>query len=93
MNADQILDRARDLVGGDRQRQHGDAYVNFGNIAAMWSAFLSIRRSPDAPLSRADVADMMELMKLARRQSGSVNKDDAVDGAAYAAFAGQFSDE
>ena len=93
MNAEQILEHARNLVSGDRRAQHGDAHTNFGNIAIMWSAFMAIRRDPSASLSRSDVADMMELMKLARRQTGSVNEDDAVDGSAYAAFSGEFADD
>lgn len=93
MKASDILHRASELLTGSRQDAHGDARRTHRNIAVMWNAFLEIRRHPANPLAESDVADMMELLKLARRQNGERNVDNAIDGAAYAAFSGEFMDD
>ena len=89
MRAHQIAARAAELVGGDRDRQHGKKLTNFANIALMWNAYLAIRREPGQPLDAADVAHMMVLMKTARTQTGTLNLDDHIDMAGYAACAGE----
>lgn len=89
MRAGDIATKAAELVGGDRERQHGSKADNFSRIAAMWNAWLAIRREPDTPLNAHDVGIMMSIMKAARTQSGSYNPDDAVDMVGYAACAGE----
>lgn len=91
MRATEIAGRASDLVGGDRDRQHGQKYDNFNRIATMWNAWLQTRRDPAEPLSAHDVGIMMTLMKAARTQSGALNIDDYVDGAGYMACAGEIA--
>lgn len=91
MKSADILTTAASLVSGDRDRQHGDKETNFGNICIMWNAYLAIRREPAAPLSPADVAEMMSLMKKARKHSGDFNADDYIDDAGYTAIAGELS--
>lgn len=85
----EIATRAAELVGGDRDRQHGAKEDNFQRIATMWNAWLNVRKEPAAPLDAHDVGVMMTLMKTARTQSGSLNIDDYVDGAGYMACAGE----
>lgn len=89
LRATDIASRAADLVGGDRDRQHGAKKDNFDRIAAIWNAWLTIRREPAAPLTAHDVGMMMALMKAARTQSGSLNLDDYIDMAGYAACTGE----
>lgn len=91
MRATEIAGRAADLVGGDRDRQHGQKHDNFSRIANMWNAWLRTRRDPAAPLDAHDVGVMMTVMKLARTQSGNFNIDDYVDACGYAACAGEVS--
>jgi hypothetical protein len=91
--ATEITTRAGNLVGGDRDRQHGSKRDNFARIAAMWNAYLSIRRDRDAPLDATDVGHMMAAMKLARTQSGALNIDDYVDGVGYMACAGEIAQD
>lgn len=91
MRATEIAGRAADLVGGDRDRQHGAKKDNFERIATMWNAWLKTRRDPAAPLSAFDVGILMVLMKAARTQSGSLNIDDFIDAAGYAACAGEIA--
>ena len=92
MNAADLLTAAADLVSGDRADQHGDMLLNHQNIAAMWNAYLSIRREPGLHLMPDDVAMMMALMKVARTQSGHANDDDLTDAAGYLAVSSQVRD-
>lgn len=91
--AHEIATRAAELVGGDRDRQHGKKRQNFENIAAVWNVYLQIRKEPAAPLDGADVGHLMALMKIARTQSGALNVDDYVDGAGYLACAGEVAQD
>lgn len=93
MTAAAILATAAALVGGDRAATHGPKRENHGKIAALWNAYLAIRREPASPLGPADVARMMALLKIARSELGRHNGDDAVDAAAYCAIAGEIDDE
>ena len=79
-----ILQEALDLVTKDRDSSYGPMNENHQNIADLWAAYLK-RLKGD--LSAADVANMMELLKIARRKTGELNRDDFVDGAGYAAVA------
>lgn len=91
MKARDILIEAASLVAGDRSETHGPVERNHDNIAALWNAYLTIRREPATPLSAQDAACMMALLKIARTQLGTGNTDNAVDGAAYLAIAGELS--
>ena len=91
MRATEIATKASDLVGGDRHQDHGELLTNFHSIASIWNGYLLARmvNAKSRSLSAEDVANMMELMKVARRLSGRTNMDDYVDGAGYAAIAGE----
>lgn len=90
MKAEEIATQAARLVGGDRARQHGDKTENHEKIAAVWNGILfAAGKSPRAPLDAHDVATLMEGMKIARRYTGCFNSDDYIDGAGYAAVAGE----
>lgn len=81
--------RAAELIGGARESSHGNKTENFDKTALLWTVYLKIRRNPNGRLSAEDFANMMELMKIARRCSGDFNPDDYIDGAGYAACAGE----
>lgn len=89
--ADHLIKSAADLVANDRANTHGDKRKNHKNIAALWNAYLDIRRDPASPLTETDVAQMMVLLKLARTQLGAFNQDDYVDLVGYAAIAGELA--
>lgn len=89
MKAAEIATRAAELVGGNREQQHGTKLQNFTNIATLWNAYLAIRREPGSPLTATDHANMMVLLKVARTQSGSFNPDDHLDMTGYSACAGE----
>jgi len=90
MKATDICARAAELVGGDRDRQHGAKEQNFHNIAVMWDAWLAIRKYGE--LTGHDVGIMFALAKAARTQSGETNVDDYIDGAGYFACAGEIAE-
>lgn len=84
--AQDVVAEAARLVGGDRAAQHGDKLENFTKIARLWSAYLR-NAGFLGDLDAGQAADMMELLKVARRQSGGFNPDDYIDGAGYAGVA------
>lgn len=95
MRAHEIASKAADLVGGDRARTHGSKVENHANIAALWSGYLGNKARAGrfaAEITALDVANMMELLKVARRQAGAHNPDDYIDGAGYAAVAGEIAE-
>lgn len=95
VTAAEICEQARELVGGDRARTHGDKVDNHQNIANLWGAYLRNRFIKPAPgerqLDAHDVAQMMALLKIARTCAGEHNPDDYVDGAGYQAVAGEIA--
>lgn len=94
MKAQQHLDEAAGLIGGDRARQHGDVRALHEQVAQLWTAYLEPSRDPlAASLTAIDVLAMMALLKLARAQHGDFNRDDYVDALGYIALAGQVAEE
>lgn len=94
--AEWVCIEAARLVGGPRQATHGNKTVNFANICTLWNAWLDIRcRTDDGffGFKAGDVAELMELFKIARRHSGSFNPDDYIDAAGYAGCAAQIRSE
>lgn len=90
--AHQICAKAAELIGGERDRQHGAKERNFQNIADLWTAYLDIRACDrGSPITAHDVALMMVLTKVARTQTGGLNVDDYVDAAGYAGCAGELA--
>lgn len=86
MNKNDILDKAKTIINGERQGTYGHAEDSFGVIAKLWSAFLG------KELSSADVANMMILMKVARNSSGVYKDDNWIDICGYAALGGEIQD-
>lgn len=95
MKAGATLAKASDLVGTDRSQQHGPIFANHTAIAELWNGYMSARsysqKGGQSELDAADVANMMELLKVARRLNGAHNDDDYVDAAGYAAIAGEIA--
>jgi hypothetical protein len=81
----EVLAEADRLISVDRAEQYGPVNDNFGRIAALWSAYLG------APISMADVAALMVLLKAARTAAAPSHVDSWVDMAGYAALGGEIS--
>lgn len=78
----EILDTAKALITGDRQRQYGPPAENFARIAAGWSVILKREVTPE------QVACCMAWLKIARLTNGP-HLDSYIDAAAYMALAGE----
>ena len=93
MTKEEILKKAKELITGDRNDTHGDAYRNHAEIAEFWNIFLDKKLKPMASLTAEDVALMMVLMKISRNSQGKKsNIDNFIDMCGYAAIAGEIND-
>lgn len=77
---DFVIDTAKSLISGQRQRDYGDAKTSFEEIADYWSTYLGIE------LCAEDIAIMMALMKIARIKTGSGTIDSFIDSIGYMAL-------
>lgn len=78
-----LLDTARNIVGGDREKTHGSKKKNMQHTADLWSAYLG------HPITAENVAWMMVLLKASRTVNGAGIDDHYIDAAGYAAIAGE----
>jgi len=62
MKRNEVLDKAGELINGDRKEDYGDAYLNHMRIAEFWNNYLD----HEIKLTPTDVAMMMMLVKIAR---------------------------
>jgi hypothetical protein len=91
MNAEQIANRAAELIGGDRAKVHGNRHRVFANIARLWNAWLANHFVNPPTICPADVAELMGLLKYGRMGEGEFSLDDYVDAIGYAALAGELA--
>lgn len=80
MDKNDILDKAKTIINGERQGTYGEAENSFSVIAQMWTAYLG------RDLTSEDVANMMILLKVARNSSGVYKDDNWIDICGYAAL-------
>lgn len=90
MRRSEICETAARLIGGERAEKHGDAAVNFGAIAELWSGYFRAKGYDHDLVDRVDVGRLLALMKIARSLYGSYNPDDYVDAVGYLALTGEF---
>lgn len=81
----EILDAAKRIVTGDREKQYGKPEDNFAVIAEFWTTYIG------HPISSEDVAIMMALLKIARIRSGNYKADSFVDGVGYLSLAAEIA--
>jgi hypothetical protein len=79
MTRAETLDKAKQIVCGQRKNEYGSLEDNFQTIAKLWSAYKNV------DFSANDVAMMMALLKIARIRTGTATEDSFVDLAGYAA--------
>jgi|CXWL01.1.fsa_nt_gi hypothetical protein len=71
--AKDVLDRAREIASGDRQRDYGHPIVNHTRTAKLWSAFLGIEITPE------QVCDLNALQKFSRLAHSPDHEDSELD--------------
>lgn len=81
----EILDAAKAIVTGDREKQYGSPEDNFDVIARLWSAYAGREFAP------VDVAMMMTLLKVARIMTGTFKGDSYIDACGYLACAAEIA--
>jgi hypothetical protein len=79
MNRAETLDKAKQCVCGQREKEYGSPEDNFRSIADLWSAYKNVE------FTATDVSMMMALLKIARIKTGTATDDSFVDLAGYAA--------
>ena len=82
-----ILDAAKKIVTGDREKQYGSPEDNFDVIARLWSTYAGREFTP------VDVAMMMTLLKVARIKTGHYKADSYIDACGYLACAAEIAEE
>ena len=87
MKRDDILEKAKELINGDRKKDYGDAWLNHKRIADYWSNYFDDK----VKLTPTDVAVMMILVKIARVQNCCTD-DSFIDICGYGAIAGEISE-
>jgi hypothetical protein len=87
---EEILQEAAKLITSDRQEQYGPPEENFKNIADVWN--VRFKNKLSEPLTPADVAAAMALLKIVRDMAG-YKEDSAVDAAAYIALYAELSEK
>lgn len=80
-----IIEKVAKAILSDRQDTYGSPENSFQLIAMYWGLYLNINIRPD------QVADMMELLKIARRQNQHFHLDNYIDSAGYAILAGELA--
>ena len=78
-----ILDEAKDIIYGDREKTYGEPDVNLKRIATLWNAYMSAKaQSNSTTIEPEDVCWMMVLLK-ASRQMNTPKRDNLIDAAGY----------
>ena len=83
MKREQILDKAKILISGERAKDYGDAYLNHKRIAELWSPIL------DKDITVEQVYACMIAVKLSRLIETPDHEDSWIDICGYAALGGE----
>ena len=83
MKREQILDKAKTLISGERAKDYGDAYLNHKRKAELWSPIL------DKDITVEQVYACMIAVKLSRLIETPDHEDSWIDICGYAALGGE----
>lgn len=81
----EFINKASEIITGERAEQYGDATTSFQNIADFWSVYLSRIVGSDVMITPRNVADMMILLKISRTAM-DFHEDSYIDIIGYAAL-------
>lgn len=93
-----MLEVAKILTDGDRNKAYGPPFDNLSDCSALWNAYINSKwgclkvqadGSYKVDLNAEDVAWMMTLVKMTRSFQPGYHPDNYIDSAAYAAIAGE----
>ena len=83
MKREQILEKAKILISGERAKHYGDARMNHKRIAELWSPIL------DKDITVEQVYACMIAVKLSRLIETPDHEDSWIDICGYAALGGE----
>lgn len=86
-----LLHEAYALINGDRQRDYGAPWDNFGLLAEFFTSYSRKRWGVDIVFQRTDVVNFLQLLKLSRACTEVPTQDTYVDIAGYAGLGGDFA--
>ena len=81
-----ILDEAKDIIYGDREKTYGAPDKNLKSIAGYWANHLHTRFGVYHDVTPEDVCIMMTLLKAARLGNDVTHRDSLVDAVGYLAL-------
>ena len=82
-----ILEEAKEIIYGDREKTYGHPSVNLDNISKLWTVYLDAKFDAcKIELNAEDVATMMVLLKIARLINQPDHRDSLVDAVGYLAL-------
>jgi hypothetical protein len=81
-----VLDEAKEIVSGPRNKDYGAPSENHGCTATMFSAYLSRKMGTPVKVSARDVT-MFNILQKISRDANCPSRDNAVDIAGYSANA------
>lgn len=79
-----MLQRANELICGDRQRDYGNKLQNFSQIAMLWQGTLAPKLQAAEKITPEEVALCMMQVKIARLSKSPDHADSILDIAGYA---------
>jgi hypothetical protein len=79
-----LLQRANELIGGQRQTDYGGKLQNFSQIAMLWTGTFAHKLLPGQAFTPEDVALGMAQVKIARLAKSPDHEDSILDVAGYA---------
>lgn len=100
MNRSDVLNRADEVVNGERQDQYGNPEDNFSVIAEFFETYIKNKcvfqdedGSLNCEIGARDIANLMILFKVGRLTTGAGSEDTYIDIAGYAACGGAMFNE
>lgn len=90
-----VLEKAINVINGDRQDQYGNPEDSFATIGDFWTVYMTHKQKQAGALlgfiGKKDVALMMALMKIGREMHGAGKEDNMIDAAGYIGLAADMS--
>lgn len=82
--------KAHKIINGERQSKHGKPEDSFQTIAEYWNTYIKAYAGVDVQLGKAQVCELMSLLKKARMTGQGYNPDNYRDAEGYLALADDF---
>ena len=92
MSRSECLDKAKEVINGQRAKDYGDAFENHGRIADGWNVIVIAALTDQGYLTEKHVVLMMDWVKTARLLHSPDHDDSWMDKVGYSALGAEFCD-